>query len=102
MMMSDRMEDFESRMLNTRNFIVAKFLDFIMGMAVWSVSHLKSKTDLESLLVIKNMSDKLEAELAGELRIRNSYKKHANIKTFDRPVQQVSEVRVVEEQEAET
>ena len=44
----------------------------------------------------------MEAELAGELRIRNNYKKHANVKTFDRPVQPVPEQRFIEEQEAET
>ena len=49
----------------------------------------------------------MEAELAGELRIRNNFKKHANVKTFDRPVQPVTEQRIaeqrlIEEQEAET
>lgn len=102
MMMSDKMDDFESKMLNTRNFIVAKFLTAFMSIAEWAVTNFKSKTDLDSLLAIKNISDKMEAELAGELRSRNSFKKHASVKTFDRPVQPVQEVRVVEEQEAET
>ena len=49
-----------------------------MGLAVWSVNKFKDKTDLEALLRIKTYSDKIEAELAGELMVRNRYKKHSS------------------------
>jgi len=73
-------------MLNTRNFLVAHFLSVVMTCALWSVTNFKSKTDLDSILLIKNMSDKMEAELSGELRILNSSKKYANVINFDKTV----------------
>lgn len=46
-----------------------------MNCAVWSVTNMKQKTDNDALLKIKNLSDKIEAELASELMLRNRNKK---------------------------
>jgi hypothetical protein len=82
--MSDRLDDFESKMRDTRNYLVEKFLTVVMNLAVWSVYNFKSKTDLESLLKIKTLSDKVEAELANELMIRNRHKKATNVKSSEK------------------
>jgi len=46
-----------------------------MNLAIWAISNFKERTDLEALLRIKTYSDKIEAELASELMIRNRHRK---------------------------
>jgi len=48
------------------------------------VSNFRAKTDLEAILKIKTLSDKIEADLANELMIRNRHKKATNVKTYDK------------------
>lgn len=102
--MSDGLNSFEEKMRNTRNCLVERFLTVIMNIAVWTVTNFRTKTDLEALLKIKTLSDKIEAELANELMIRNRYKKATNVKTFDQqPVKEnqergpIVEARIPEE-----
>lgn len=84
MMMSDKLDELESRMSVTRNQIVAWILSLVMHCAAWSIAALKSSTDLDSLLRIKTISEKIQAELANELMLRNRFKKHTNVKNYDR------------------
>lgn len=108
MMMSDKLDEFESKMRAARNYLVEKYLSVVMHCAVWSVCNMKDKTDLEALLKIKTMSDKIEAELANELMIRNRFRNKG--KTFapaqpekeDRPVKEAKEVVFDEADMAET
>jgi hypothetical protein len=91
--MSDKLDEFEAKMLSTKHYLVEKALSSVMHCAVWCIVGLKGKTDLESLLKIKTMSDKIEAELASELMIRNRYKKHAGVKNYDKvPVKESADV----------
>lgn len=86
--MSDRLDDFEAKMRDTRNYLVKKFLSAVMHTSVWSVTNFKTKTDLEALLKIKTLSDKIEAELASELMVRNRHKKATNVKAYDNQPQE--------------
>ena len=75
MLMSDRLDDFEKQLNEKRCQIVEWFLTKIMNLAIWAISKFKERTDLEALLRIKTYSDKIEAELASELMIRNRHRK---------------------------
>lgn len=99
LVMGDKLEEFECTMRAARNYLVEKFMSTVMHSAVWSVVNLKEKTDLESLLKIKTMSDKIEAELANELMIRNRSRNRANVKSYapaqpekEKPVRDAKEV----------
>jgi hypothetical protein len=81
--LSDKLDEFESRMIIARNYLVEKVLTTVMYCAVHVVTQLKDKTDLESLLKVKTLSDKVEAELASELMVRNRFKKNV-VKTYDK------------------
>ena len=83
--MSSKLDEFEVTMSNIRNFIVDKILSFFMICAVWSVETMKQRTDIDTLLKIKTMSDKIVAELAGEIMIRNRSEKHRQPKTYEKP-----------------
>jgi hypothetical protein len=83
--MSSKLDEFEITMSNIRNFIVDKILSFVMNCAVWSVETMKHRTDNDTLLKIKTMSDKILAELAGEIMVRNKSEKHRQAKIYERP-----------------
>jgi hypothetical protein len=61
-----------------------------MNLAIWAISNFKERTDLEALLRIKTFSDKIEAELASELMIRNRHRKQTvTQKTYDSGIKEV-------------
>ena len=92
MVMSDKLDDFEGMMRNVRNSIFERIISIFMKCAVWSVVKMKQRTDIDALLKIKTMSDRIEAELASELMLRNRNKKHNQTKTFEKVDQVVDHI----------
>lgn len=92
MVMSDKLDDFEGMMRNVRNSIFESIISIFMRCAVWSVVKMKQRTDIDALLKIKTMSDRIEAELASELMLRNRNKKHNQTKSFEKVDQAVDHI----------